>query len=292
MKKTKVLYYFLFLFLLISCGKDNDGTQLPYDYTTVEEQDLTELLERAEWKSQELADGLTWRHVQFSNIFDSRQYINLFEVDLTKGLELDVPYVESGFLKTSEAGEVEGALAAWNGSYFNTSTGGSTVFFKSDGLVLNQTVSGFNTYRENGAFVIDGQGKSKIVQKPASGWDAVSEPTVLAGGPLLMMDGEELAQLDVAFNANRHPRTAVGITAGGKMVVAVVDGRSAQSQGLTIPQLSALMKALGCTHAVNLDGGGSTTAWVQELGVVNYPSDNGKFDHQGERGVATVITVK
>src|SRR5690606_38014664 len=166
MKKTKILYYFLFLFLMISCGKDNDGTQLPYDYTAVEEQDLNDLLEGAEWESQELADGLTWKHVQFSNIFDSRQYINLFEIDLTKGLELGIPYVESGFLKTSEAGEAEDAVAAWNGSYFNTTNGGSTVFFKTDGVVLNQTVSGFNTYRENGAFAIDGQGNAKIVQKP------------------------------------------------------------------------------------------------------------------------------
>ena len=76
------------------------------------------------------------------------------------------------------------------------------------------------------------------------------------------------------------------------MIVVVVDGRSSQSQGLTIPQLSSLMKALGCVSAVNYDGGGSSTAWVKGEGVVNFPSDNGKFDHEGERAVATVFTVK
>ena len=107
-----------------------------------------------------------------------------------------------------------------------------------------------------------------------------------------MLDGKELTQLEVAFNTARHPRTAVGITADNKMIVVVVDGRSSQSQGLTIPQLSQLMAALGCTQALNLDGGGSSTAWVRGEGVVNFPSDNGKFDHEGERGVATVFTVK
>src|SRR5690606_10323465 len=77
-----------------------------------------------------------------------------------------------------------------------------------------------------------------------------------------------------------------------KLMVVVVDGRSSQSQGLTIPQLSSLMEALGCTSALNYDGGGSSTAWVKNEGIVNFPSDNGKFDHEGERGVATVFTVK
>lgn len=292
MKSMNVLYYISLALLLVACDKEQDGTQLPYDYSQVEEQDLAELLQQAEWKEQELAEGVQWKHVQFPDIFDSRQYINLFEVDLSKAHEFQIPYVKSGFLNTSEAGAQQEALLAWNGSYFNTTEGGSTVFFKSEGTVINQTVNGFNTYRENGGFAIDQAGKPLILQKPASGWEAATAPTVLAGGPLLIMGGEELDQLDVAFNSNRHPRTAVGITADEKLIVAVVDGRSAQSQGLTIPQLSALMKALGCQQAVNLDGGGSSTAWTQLEGIVNFPSDNGKFDHEGERGVATVITLK
>jgi exopolysaccharide biosynthesis protein len=52
------------------------------------------------------------------------------------------------------------------------------------------------------------------------------------------------------------------------------------------------MLALGCRSAVNMDGGGSSTAWVNGNGVVNHPTDNGLFDHQGERGVATVFTIK
>lgn len=107
-----------------------------------------------------------------------------------------------------------------------------------------------------------------------------------------MQNGQVLEQLNVDFNTSRHPRTAVGLTKDNKLIVAVIDGRSSQSQGLTIPQLGELMAALGCTSALNYDGGGSSTAWVKGEGVVNYPSDNGKFDHEGERAVATVFTVK
>ncbi len=128
--------------------------------------------------------------------------------------------------------------------------------------------------------------------KPAGGWGTLSATAALAGGPLLMQNGQVLEQLNVDFNTSRHPRTAVGLTKDNKLIVAVIDGRSSQSQGLTIPQLGELMAALGCTSALNYDGGGSSTAWVKGEGVVNYPSDNGKFDHEGERAVATVFTVK
>ncbi|WP_256012743.1 phosphodiester glycosidase family protein [Desertivirga xinjiangensis] len=292
MKKKNFLYSLMLLFLLVSCSKQDDGVQLPYDYSVVQEQDIKEVVESAAWKSKIVADGITWKYYQFPQIFESRQYVNMFEIDLSKGYKIEIPYVRSGFLKTSEAATAKDALIAFNGSFFNTTSGGSTTFFKSEGQVVNQTVSGFTPYRENGAVTIDASGRPNIVQKPSGGWSAVVEPVALAGGPLMILDGKELSQQDVDFNSNRHPRTAVGLTSSGKMIVVVVDGRSSQSQGLTIPQLSQLMAALGCTSALNYDGGGSSTAWVKGSGVVNYPSDNGKFDHEGERGVATVFTVK
>ena len=74
------------------------------------------------------------------------------------------------------------------------------------------------------------------------------------------------------------------------MIAVVVDGRNTQAEGMTINEVTLLMQALGCREAMNLDGGGSSTAWVENLGVVNFPSDNKIFDHEGERGVANVIT--
>ena len=94
------------------------------------------------------------------------------------------------------------------------------------------------------------------------------------------------------FNTNRHPRTAIGIQSDGDLIMVTVDGRNAMAQGMSIPELSQLMRALDCIDAMNMDGGGSTSMWIKDMpedGIVNYPSDNGKFDHQGQRTVANII---
>ena len=61
---------------------------------------------------------------------------------------------------------------------------------------------------------------------------------------------------------------------------------------MNIPELTTLMKNLKCTDALNLDGGGSTTMYIKGKnanGVVNYPTDNKKFDHEGQRSVSNAI---
>ncbi|HSR70383.1 MAG TPA: phosphodiester glycosidase family protein [Acidobacteriota bacterium] len=89
------------------------------------------------------------------------------------------------------------------------------------------------------------------------------------------------------FITNKHPRTAVGFGGQGQWVVVAVDGRQAElSVGLTLPELGALMKELGCRDALNLDGGGSTT-FVYRGKVLNSPSDFGQ-----ERPVSDAIVFK
>jgi hypothetical protein len=58
-----------------------------------------------------------------------------------------------------------------------------------------------------------------------------------------------------------------------KLIVAVVDGRSTISAGMTCTELAALMKSFGADDAFNLDGGGSSTMYLRGTGVVNKPSD-------------------
>ncbi len=100
----------------------------------------------------------------------------------------------------------------------------------------------------------------------------------VGGGDILLEDGEVREGLDgTELGAARHPRTAAGVTADGKIVLAVVDGRqSGYSNGLKMSALAELMKSLGAISAINLDGGGSSTFVIfgEEGGrVVNKPSD-------------------
>ena len=66
-----------------------------------------------------------------------------------------------------------------------------------------------------------------------------------------------------------------------------VDGRSEDAAGMSLYELQAFLQTKDCLEAINLDGGGSTTMWVKDKGVVNHPSDK-----TGERKVANVIIIK
>lgn len=245
----------------------------------------------ASWENQEVSPEITWKYHQFEDLFESKQSITVIEVDLSKGnIEVVLPHVESGFVATSEFGEQTNAMAAINGSFFNTKTGGSTVFLKQNDSIFSRTGEKFTSYRENAGFAIDKNGDLSVVNRPDQGWQSLVEYTsLLASGPLLIQEDQIVHQKEQAFNTNRHPRTAIGITKDNRLIAVVVDGRNANAYGASIEELSIIMKALGCVDAMNLDGGGSSTAWVKGHGVINYPSDNKKFDHQGERAVANAI---
>lgn len=107
-------------------------------------------------------------------------------------------------------------------------------------------------------------------------WKDVEQ--AVGGGPWLVrggqisVDGEAQGFNPTAFVQARHPRTAVGVTADRHLLLVAVDGRQAASKGMSLPELAALMKRLGAVHAINLDGGGSTTLYAGG-GIVNAPSD-------------------
>lgn len=280
------------LLFTYGCGTETPEPQLPW--TQDPEEKLNQNIKKitsAEWNSTTLSETIKWKYYHFNDLFSSKQFVSVLDIDLSKSsLTIDIPYVGSGFLKTSDAAINTRAIAAINGSYFNTSIGGSTVFFKRNGEIIKYTNSGFTPYRENAGFAINSNGKPEIIKRPNAGWASALYNTLLASGPLLLLNNEALKQEQQAFNTNRHPRTAVGVTKDNRLIAVVVDGRHSESSGMTIEELTILMTALGCEDAMNLDGGGSSTMWVKNRGVVNHPSDNGKFDNVGERGVATVIS--
>jgi hypothetical protein len=121
------------------------------------------------------------------------------------------------------------------------------------------------------------------------GWsDGTPDAVDVVSGSADILDN---GVIQYAANCNddlcmKNPRTAVGITATGGIIIMVVDGRSAGSYGLTLYQLGKEMKALGAVNAVNLDGGGSATMWIKGLGVVNHPTDS-----TGERPVSNAIVI-
>ena len=97
-------------------------------------------------------------------------------------------------------------------------------------------------------------------------------------GGLLVENGKSLGQTSLPRPTERHPRTAVGLSADNRtLILVVIDGREpAWSIGVTLPELADILIELGATTAVNLDGGGSSSFIFAPPGgeqVTNRPSD-------------------
>jgi exopolysaccharide biosynthesis protein len=90
----------------------------------------------------------------------------------------------------------------------------------------------------------------------------------LSGGPILVRDRKKVPIKTVASDSyifssmrERHPRSAIGWNDHHFFLVSVDGRQPGVSEGLTLDELSVQLIKLGCTHAINLDGGGSATLW-------------------------------
>jgi len=103
------------------------------------------------------------------------------------------------------------------------------------------------------------------------GWPGVAD--AIAASPQILDNREIIAPTNCGYICYRHPRTGVGITAKGKVLLFVVDGRDpGRSVGMNLAQFARLMRREGAVDGMNFDGGGSTTMIVNGK-VVNRPSD-------------------
>ena len=140
------------------------------------------------------------------------------------------------------------------------------------------------------ALIISGS----YIEKPESSSGARMAFTdvedIVGGVPQLIKDSKiditwEMEKTTKSFVETRHPRTAIAKLKDGKFLMITVDGRSESSGGISLNDLAAYLLELGATDAMNLDGGGSTTMFLNGK-VVNHPSDK-----EGERKVSDAILV-
>lgn len=106
-------------------------------------------------------------------------------------------------------------------------------------------------------------------------WNNVKH--IIGGGPYLVKNGQayvDISEQKLGSIGGRNPRSAIGYTADGDLIIVAVDGREKASIGMTLWELAGLMKSIGCINAMNLDGGGSTVLYVNGK-VVNHPKVQG-----------------
>lgn len=240
---------------------------------------LASLADASRWRSDEVGDGVWLRQRWVERLFAGPQSLTVLEIPPAAGLRFDVE-APGALTRTSAMATQRGALAALNGGFYNTKNGAPVGLLRLDGALANAATAG------QGSLGVDAQGRLALAVRPAGDWPEVHE--ALGAGPFLLRDGEVLDH-GPKQKTVRHPRTAIGRTADGRVLWLTLDGRTDKAAGTSHEETARILLALGCREALNLDGGGSSTLWVTGRGVCNFPCDNRRYDHEGERKVANAL---
>jgi len=165
-------------------------------------------------------------------------------------------------------------VAATNADGFNMATGEPSGLLVMDG-VEHHPING------NGFFGITKEGKAVIgtTAEYNSTYKGKLEFAVAGFSSTLVKNGKVTISHSDSYHNDRAPRTAVGITKTGKVILMVLDGRQEPfSCGGSMQEIAQIMMEAGCETAINLDGGGSTTfvskpEGSEDLVVTSSPSD-------------------
>ena len=189
--------------------------------------------------------------------------------------------------KTSETAANNNAILAVNGDYYGANTTGYVI---RNGVVYRDTVREDSS---NGDLAIYKDGSFKIIyEDQVSAEQLVKDGVVnlLAFGPSLVENGEIAVDTnsEVGQSMSSNPRTAIGIIDENHYIIIVSDGRTSESEGLSLYQMAEIMKSYGVKTAYNLDGGGSSTLYFNGQ-VINKPTTNGNTI--SERSVSDIVYI-
>jgi len=116
--------------------------------------------------------------------------------------------------------------------------------------------------------------------------------TAIGGGPVLVHDGriritnDEERMFMGRAREDLHPRTAMGYTRDGRLLILAVEGRNrGHGEGASLTDLAGILLGLGAVEALNLDGGGSSCLLVMGKPTIQ-PSDK-----EGQRAVPGVFII-
>ena len=214
--------------------------------------------------------------------------IHVADVQLSSAEYLKTAFANDTYGKnvtqtTSDIAAANKAILAINGDYYGV---------QEKGYVIRNGV----LYREeagtNDVLCIYGDGSMKIVDPSTVTAQELLDQGVwqaFSFGPGLVADGQIPISLDTEVGRAKasNPRTAIGIIDDLHYVFVVSDGRSDDSEGLSLYELATFMQQLGVKTAYNLDGGGSSTMYFNGE-VVNNPSSGFRDE---ERSVSDIIYI-
>lgn len=188
---------------------------------------------------------------------------------------------------TSDIALANDAIVAINGDYYTA---------RDDGIIIRNGILYRDIPARTGLAIYE-DGTMQVYEESDTSAEALLADGVAntySFGPALIVDGDMVEGIE-SYEADpnaRHgiqgtnPRTGIGMIEAGHFVFVVVDGRNpGYSRGVTLTEFAEIFRALGCSTAYNLDGGGSSTLYFMGE-VVNQPSQK-----RGERSISDILFV-
>lgn len=250
----------------------------------------------------ESSDGA--KTVTDSSYKDSNVDINITTVrkNNTTVYVADVKLSDSSYLKTALAYDSFGtnvteatssmagnnnAILAVNGDYYGADRSGYVI---KNGVIYRNTVRSDSEYPDLAVYK---DGSFKIIyETEVTAEELLADGVVnlFAFGPSLVENGEISVDqnTEVRQAMTKNPRTAIGIVDKNHYILVVSDGRTNESEGLSLYELAEVLKEYGVTTAYNLDGGGSSTMYFNG-NIVNNPTTNGH--NISEREVSDIVYI-
>ena len=214
----------------------------------------------------------------------------------------DVKLLDANYLKTALAYDSFGtnvtettssmasnnnAILAVNGDYYGADRSGYVI---KNGVIYRNTVRSDSNYPDLAVYK---DGSFKIIYETnvtAEQLLADGVVNLFAFGPSLIENGSITVDqnTEVRQAMTKNPRTAIGIVDSNHYILVVSDGRTSESEGLSLYELAEVMKEYGATTAYNLDGGGSSTMYFNG-NIINNPTTNGH--NISEREVSDIVYI-
>ena len=278
----------------------------------------TLLTDRSSWKVTTVREGLVWYNFEgHEQITNAKQVINVLEFDLTReDLKLEFLYFPDR-AKISEVAQGDaGLVAIANASFGSGFTSGSPVdntYIRVHGVTYREIgLSPDDSYygKHESAVWYDGVSEIGFIDMPGDlnaeleYYKSTTYPNLFSSYPMLIKDFKKVdfsAYKKKVSKTSVDPRTILGVTYDGKLIIMTVDGRwTDKATGMTLPQMQDfLMMHFFPKYAINMDGGGSTSMFIKGENVVNYPcegvSSSSPKKYTGtfkERGLVTYFGIR
>ena len=228
--------------------------------------------------------------INIKKYYENNTKIYVADVIVNDPSLLQTAFAKSSYGKnitetTSKIASDQNAILAINGDYYGVQEKGYVL--KNGVIYRNEAV----TNKED--LVIYEDGSFEIIKEDEITLEKLLEKgayQVLSFGPALVNNSEIMVSLndEVGKAMASNPRTTIGIISENHYVFVVSDGRTNESEGLSLYELAKFMQSLGCNIAYNLDGGGSSTMYFNG-NVINNPTTNG--NKISERKVSDIVYV-